>query len=505
MSRVPRLLSAQKLASIQLTPAEAFLASRVDALLTEIDLALITGLPPQQVADALDRLAMLGAVDFIEPAAAPIEFGAPPARGPAWGPQELDEAVDLDIDKKRRILESFYKLDEVTYYELLGVDDQADKKQVKAAYYGLAPEFHPDKYFRKNLGSYKAKIEALFARITLAHDVLANPQRRKEYDEYLRTTQQNRAVSAALDQPAPDMAAIEAAVRQAADAAMAAAAQGAPNNGVASVPPTSTARATPSTNPTPARERASTPPVSADEALRLRREALARKLTGGVRRPAPTPAVRPTMSSRPPEMDPEIAARAADALRVRHEAAIADAKRGQVQRYLDAGKAAIDREDFAAGANAYRIALSLEPDDPAVQAECNQAMQVAATALADGYWKQASYEESQERWAEAALSYSKVCSGRPSDAAAHERVAFTTLKSSNNARRAVEFARKAVELAPKMPEFRITLARAYAAAGLAKSCTGELDRATELAHGNARVLALIAQARATAPKDAKVS
>ena len=56
-----------------------------------------------------------------------------------------------------------------------------------------------------------------------------------------------------------------------------------------------------------------------------------------------------------------------------------------------------------------------------------------------------------------------------------------------------------------MPELRITLARAYAAAGLEKSCHGELDRAAELAQGNPRVLGLVAQARTLAPKEGKVS
>jgi hypothetical protein len=501
MSRVPRLLSGHNLASLSLTQAESFLVSQIDAVLSETDLAFVSGLSPQQVAAMLDRLARAGVVDFPhEPKPQPSR---PPARAPSapshtpprrpqgapYDPAELDEQVDLDVEKKKRILDLYYRLDDLTYYQLLNVATDVEKKQVKSAYYALAPEFHPDKHFRKNLGSFKAKIEAVFGRITLAHDTLANAQRRKEYDEYLATTASNRAMSAALEQPGDELAIIEAALKQAAAAAVAKnAAPAAPANGarVAPVVP-------------------SAPPVSADEALRLRREALARKLTGG-RRTAPNPAaLRATPPVRPPEMDPEIAARAAEALRVRHEAAVADAKRQQVHRYIDAGKAAMERNDFAAGANAFRIAASLEPDDEKVQAVCKEAMQRAAVALADGYRKQAAYEEGQERWAEAALSYSKVCSGSPDDAHAHERVAYATLRSSNNVRRAVEFARRAVELAPKSPEFRVTLARAYAAAGLGKSCHGELDRALTLAQGNARVQAMVAQARALAPKDGKLS
>jgi predicted Zn-dependent protease len=59
----------------------------------------------------------------------------------------------------------------------------------------------------------------------------------------------------------------------------------------------------------------------------------------------------------------------------------------------------------------------------------------------------------------------------------------------------VEFARRAVELAPEAPEHRLTLARAYAAAGLAKSASGEIARAAELARNDAKMRELVAQVR----------
>ena len=391
---------------------------------------------------------------------------------PPYDPAELDEAVELEPERKRRILDIFYRLDDLTYYDLLGVGGDSDKKHIKSAYYAVAPDFHPDKYFRKQLGSFKHKIETIFARITLAHDVLTVPARRAEYDEYLVQIHKNRTTSAVLDQTQTraEVDAILAAVEQA--AAQALAAQPAPARVAAPPSPDATA-------------------LSQQEVLRQRREALARKLTGsGARKPGPGPA-GPSAHAPPAEMDPIFAERAAEALRLRHEAAIADAKQAQVKRYVEAGRAALDTQDYAGAANSYRIAASLAPDDAAVQAACTDALQKVAVALADGYWKQAVYEESQERWAEAALSYSKVCTGRPDSALAHERVAFTTLKSSTNPRRAVEFARRAIELDPKKPEYRVTLARTYAGAGLEKSAHAELDRAVELAPKDAKVQALV--------------
>ena len=52
------------------------------------------------------------------------------------------------------------------------MDPSADKKAIKDAYYVLAAEYHPDRYFRKRLGTFKSKMEAVFNRLTVAHDTL---------------------------------------------------------------------------------------------------------------------------------------------------------------------------------------------------------------------------------------------------------------------------------------------------------------------------------------------
>ncbi len=501
--RVPRPKSGCDIKSLPLSPAEAFLLSRIDATTNERDLSLMTGLSPADVAASLDRLARLGAIELDGPpgstkaaprataSAGQARAVATPARSepsrsapvaPAtarnsaptrYDPAELDEPAEIDADKKRRILDLYYRLEDLTHYQVLEVDEQADKKRIKSAYYAMAPEFHPDRFFRKNIGSYKAKIEAVFNRVTIAHDILTAKDRRAEYDEYLASTQPHRAtatnpasrdVAPATPMPSP-----------------------ASSGRSASAPPLdsdlSAAGAPRSVEPGP---------ISAEDPQK-RRETLARKLSGTMRRPTPP-------SGPPPTTDPAALQRTADALRARHEVAVTTARRAQLQRHLDQGQLSLEQREFAAAANAYRIAASLAPDDPAVQATCAEAIRVADAALADGYWKQALYEESLERWPEAALSYSKVCNGRPNNAKAHERVAFATLKSSTNARRAVEFARRAVELDPKSPQFRITLASAYLAAGLEKSALGEIDRAIELAPGDQKIKDLSHQVRVQARK-----
>jgi len=165
---------------------------------------------------ALERLGELGAIS-LDPLGGPLRAttsasgsryavpAPPPLSRPAvevangagrvlHAGAELEEVVEIDADRRSRIDELFARLEDLNYYEVLGVGEQDDKKKIKAAYYALAPEFHPDRFFRKQIGPYKAKIEAIFARFTLAHDVLTTRQRREEYDEYLEQIHRNRSM-----------------------------------------------------------------------------------------------------------------------------------------------------------------------------------------------------------------------------------------------------------------------------------------------------------------------
>src|SRR5215510_5633303 len=63
-------------------------------------------------------------------------------------------------------------------YALLGVAKTATADEIKKAYRKLARKHHPD----LNPGNKQA--EELFKEISVAHDVLTDPERRKLYDEF---------------------------------------------------------------------------------------------------------------------------------------------------------------------------------------------------------------------------------------------------------------------------------------------------------------------------------
>ena len=66
------------------------------------------------------------------------------------------------------------------YYKVLGVTKDASKEDIKRAYRKLAQRYHPD----ANKGDSQA--EARFKEISEAHAVLANTEKRAEYDEMRR-------------------------------------------------------------------------------------------------------------------------------------------------------------------------------------------------------------------------------------------------------------------------------------------------------------------------------
>lgn len=67
----------------------------------------------------------------------------------------------------------------VTYYDVLDLDRDATPEEIKAAYYKLAREHHPD------VASDNPEVTQKFALISEAYRILSDPQRRHQYDRTL--------------------------------------------------------------------------------------------------------------------------------------------------------------------------------------------------------------------------------------------------------------------------------------------------------------------------------
>ncbi|HEY3495596.1 MAG TPA: DnaJ domain-containing protein [Polyangiaceae bacterium] len=490
------------LRALPITPEDAFVLSRVDGSAGEADIALATGLALHAVRASLAKLAGLGAIreDIVtgqvsRPAQTtstsgtfhigPIveTRGAPSGQHPAaslYDPAELDEPVDLELARKRQILDAFYSLDRLSHYELLGVEAKAEKKAIKTAYFELVNHFHPDRYFGKNLGSFKGKLEKLFTRVTEAHDVLTRGVAREEYDRYLASVRQTQALDQTLADKrshTSEVERVEREIQQQIQLEEKARSSRPPPLPPSPAPPP---QSDPSSAPRPVPTTSSAPPLTRPGDAEARRRALARKLGISIppaSRASPAPAPAPAPSSTP---SPSAREAAAADLKRRYEERVAELRQRQVRRYLDAASEAEARRDLVSATNALRIAVSLNPEDKSLEARLRDTETRAANGLADSYLEQAQYEEREGRWLEAAASYRRASRGKPSPRV-FERTAHCLLNGKGDLKEAADFAKRARDALPDDPYIRLTLGKIYNEAGMKQSAIAELERAQQLA------------------------
>jgi DnaJ-class molecular chaperone len=88
------------------------------------------------------------------------------------------------------------------YYKILGVTPKADAKAIKAAYRRLALTYHPDV-------ARTADTPARFAEIREAATVLLDPERRRIYDDTVRSRAARRRPTQRRPEPeVPDIAGV---------------------------------------------------------------------------------------------------------------------------------------------------------------------------------------------------------------------------------------------------------------------------------------------------------
>ncbi len=77
----------------------------------------------------------------------------------------------------------------VNYYEILGILPQATKPEIKAAYYKISKELHPDKIPLDTPELARSILEEKYKKITEAYSCLIDPDQRREYDQQIDTEQ----------------------------------------------------------------------------------------------------------------------------------------------------------------------------------------------------------------------------------------------------------------------------------------------------------------------------
>lgn len=342
MAQVPRRLPGEPKCS--LTPAELHLLECVDGTFDVEELAFTSGRPLEEVESMLSKLVAASAISFEPEKVGTEESDAPPAS---------DVEVELPLELQAQIDELCARIQGANHYEVLGLARTATKEQIRDAYYKVGPRFHPDRHFRKKLGPYKARIEAVFAAFTKAHDTLRFEAKRAAYD-------------ASLVAPSAPSAPIAA----------------------------PSVRAIPTTPPSGSAAPASSRTTDSEAERKARRDALARKLgqADGSMRPAssiPT-ASRPPLDSAPPPNSERgsvpsyrpvegVQKSAAEMLRARFDQVATDVKERRIRQYLESAEDAMNLGDFRTAVAALEQASRLDPEDQDIRQKRDQARKLAGS------------------------------------------------------------------------------------------------------------------------------
>jgi curved DNA-binding protein CbpA len=205
-SEVPSLAPGCDPTRLPLSPAEGYLLSRIDGRTPWSVLREIGGLPPVEVDRCLQRWVQEGILVVASrpagrgPAASASPAPSAQAAGPTGSaasappaaaagasvsatppPLAVDPGLALTVEAQERILAFETRLAH-PYHQILGVAANADVKTVKRAYFELSKEFHPDRYFRRDIGPYKARLERVFKKIVEAYELLSDPTTRAEIE-----------------------------------------------------------------------------------------------------------------------------------------------------------------------------------------------------------------------------------------------------------------------------------------------------------------------------------
>ena len=185
----------EKIASgLRLQPSEVFVLSRVYAPMRVADVVAVAGLPEGETRHAvyvlwlagllerLDRQRALPAEELKQAVARQQQATAAPAQESARQTGEREAPPAPEPPTQGTVEELLARASGATHYDVLGVARSASSDDIKRVYYMHARRLHPDRFRRDADDELRQRIDAAFAKIAQAYDILKDASLRAAYD-----------------------------------------------------------------------------------------------------------------------------------------------------------------------------------------------------------------------------------------------------------------------------------------------------------------------------------
>ncbi|MFH2008660.1 MAG: DnaJ domain-containing protein [bacterium] len=448
-SAVPKL-QATNFENIALSAEEGFVLSRVDGHSTIEEICLVTGLQKTRTLETLAKLHSTALIAIpgapapepardAEPDPPPESISDPgvPAE-PMYEPFVAEADCDLSEEKQQEIHHTYVRLDELDFYELLGLHPGCGVREVQRAYRKVSLKYHPDRFFGKELGSYKNKLEAIFRHLSNVAEYLSDDDERATYEASLSSA------SSGTPRPAGDPETLD------------------------ELP----------ASPRPRR-------VTKEDRLRRLSGVLGmstREIRAAAQQHKPTPGALRT--DKAPEISAERKRRIRSDRRQKTKTMLTPLmqRKEKAKRHYDEGVKALLDSNWPAAASNLKLATTFDPKNEEYREKEQLAMGRAREGSALAYAKRAAFEESVGHWSEAARLYCMAVERNPT--INNLCNAADALCKGDDLKRAVDYATRAKELDPNSVQARLSLAGAYLMAGMPKNARREVEYALTLDSDN---------------------
>ena len=284
------------------------------------------------------------------------------------GPSEEERGKRLGQTVSERIDAFFQRLDQVNFYQILEIEPTVDFRTIKHAYYGRAKEFHPDRYFRQDLGDRKQSLNQIFKQIRMAYVYLKDDEQRVRYYQHI-LEMRDQANHAWDEAPRKPQAARQENQKK-----------GAPPKKAAQQPEAQKEKPKPRKTPAKQKEQEASRPDKYQERRRKQRE-----------RQIPTAAELEERQRRPSS-----------------EVLTNESRKQEAGKSFQRGMDQLDSGEYLAAVSSFRTALTYCPESVEFKKRYNFAVNKSREVTAETYFNRGLVEEKAKHYELAASLFSKA-------------------------------------------------------------------------------------------------